>query len=58
MKIRKQVYSCNIDKNVNCKKNNCSKEYCTHTSQFKYAKKNLFNLIKFVFNKVIPPTSK
>lgn len=46
------TYSCNIKKNINCKKRNCSKEYCNKTTQYKYAKKTPINYIKKTINKI------
>ena len=46
------VYTCNKTKNIECKKNNCSKDYCTHTTYYRYAKKNITNFIKMILNKI------
>lgn len=32
------LYECDIEKNKDCNKRNCHKEYCTHTLDKKYAK--------------------
>ncbi len=47
-----ELYSCDCNKNIKCKKNHCTKEECTHTSQYKYAKKTLLNYIKKIINKI------
>lgn len=47
-----EVYSCNIKKNIKCKKRNCSKECCNKTTQYKYAKKTPINYIKKIINKI------
>ena len=50
--ISLKTYSCDINKNANCNKKNCSKDFCTRTTQFKYAKKTPLNLIKKLINKL------
>lgn len=50
--MRKLIYSCNKNKNIKCKKTYCTKE-CNHTTEYKYAKKNLLNFIKMIINKMI-----
>lgn len=49
--VKLKMYSCDMNKNKNCKKIHC-KNYCNHTLQYKYAKKNLLNFIKKSINKI------
>lgn len=65
MKISKEyvkawlkIYSCNVDKNIECNKRNCAIYHkdrcsCTNTSRYKYAKKTPINFIKKTINKII-----
>ena len=46
------LYTCNKNKNIKCRKKNCSKDYCTHTTHYRYAKKNIINYIKMILNKI------
>lgn len=47
-----ETYSCNIDKNTKCNKRYCSKDCCTKTTQYKYAKRTLINYAKKIINKI------
>lgn len=47
-----ETYSCNIKKNIKCRKKNCSKNCCTRTTKYKYAKKTFWNYIKKIVNKL------
>lgn len=50
--ISLKTYSCDVNKNINCNKRYCSKNFCTRTTQFKYAKKTPLNFIKKIINKL------
>jgi len=45
-----EVYSCNYNKNINCKKNNCKYSFCKgdckNTTEWKYARRTPLNYIK------------
>lgn len=46
------LYSCDINKNIECKKNNCDKDFCSKTTKYKYAKKTPLNFVKKIINKI------
>lgn len=51
-----RVYSCDVDKNIECNKKNCAichfdKYGCTNTTQYRYAKKTPLNFVKKIINK-------
>lgn len=46
------LYSCDINKNIECKKNNCDKVFCSKTTKYKYAKKTALNFIKKIINQM------
>lgn len=55
--IWSRIYSCDVDKNIECNKKNCAICYedgygCTNTTQYKYAKKTPLNFIKKIINKM------
>lgn len=50
--IKSEFYSCDTRKNIRCNKRNCRKEFCTKTTQYKYAKRTLLNYIKKIINKI------
>lgn len=47
-----EIYSCNCKKNTQCKANNrCVNDgFCTHTTEWKYAKRTPLNYIKRIIN--------
>ena len=50
-----EIYSCNYNKNRQCRKSCCQyvdgKYGCTHTTEWKYARKTPINYIKRIVNK-------
>lgn len=52
-----RLYSCDVDKNKECNKKNCAIYHddrygCGNTTQYKYAKKTLINLVKKIINRM------
>ncbi len=52
-----KIYKCNYKKNNNCNKKNCnyickSKDYCSYTDEWKYAKRTPLNYIKKIINNI------
>lgn len=47
-----EIYSCNRKKNTRCKANNCcvNDGFCSHTTEWKYAKRTPLNYIKRIIN--------
>lgn len=54
IELSTELYSCNRKKNTLCKANNCCDKGgpCSHTSDWKYAKRTPLNYIKRVINKI------
>lgn len=52
IKARLETYSCNIYKNIECKKRNCicNNGPCKRVVDFKYAKRTPLNYIKRIIN--------
>lgn len=55
--IWSRIYSCDVDKNIECNKKNCAichedRYGCKHTVEYKYAKKTPLNFIKKIINKI------
>lgn len=50
--MKKILYKCNPNKNIKCNKKSCyiNGGECRYTTKFKYAKRNIFSLIKNLFN--------
>ena len=51
-----KIYKCDVEKNRKCNKKNCAiyqedRYGCTHTLQYRYAKKTLLNFFKKLINK-------
>lgn len=49
-----KIYKCDYKNNDVCKKTCCicNNGECSHTTQYKYAKKNVLNYIKKIINKL------
>lgn len=50
-----KIYSCKVERNVECIKSHCAKEKgygCTNTTQYKYAKRTPLNILKKLINQM------
>lgn len=48
--IKLSLYKCDIKKNCKCSKRNCMNGFCYHTTEYKFAKRNIINVFKKVLN--------